>query len=196
MDIAEVNQQPWLEESGQWLENVYQTHLVLASGKVVLQLNGHFQAGLRVWPLFSRCFALRHVAVGARSASGRWRTSTPTTAHWTSSRRRRTSSESFTRLPRGSFYSYCHKSQSVLIQQNNVYKSSMQKLKLGQAWARARRSYLNHGLVPIRSSCMEMCQNSIWYGLFSVLLQNKIAFKIKQVVAAQWQGAYLVIWRS
>ena len=27
----------WLAESGQWLENVDQTHLVLASGKPVLQ---------------------------------------------------------------------------------------------------------------------------------------------------------------
>ena len=34
---AEVTQQRWLEESGQWLENVHQTHLVLASGKPVLQ---------------------------------------------------------------------------------------------------------------------------------------------------------------
>ena len=33
-DIAEVNQRHWLEESGQWLENV---DLVLASGKQVLQ---------------------------------------------------------------------------------------------------------------------------------------------------------------
>ena len=29
--VAEVNQQRCLEESGQWLENVDQTHLVLAS---------------------------------------------------------------------------------------------------------------------------------------------------------------------
>ena len=34
--IVEVNQQRWLEESGQWLENVYRTNLVLASGKPVL----------------------------------------------------------------------------------------------------------------------------------------------------------------
>ena len=34
IDVAEVNQQRWLEESGQWLENV---DLVLASGKPVLQ---------------------------------------------------------------------------------------------------------------------------------------------------------------
>ena len=27
----------WLEESGQWLENVDQTHLILVSGKLVLQ---------------------------------------------------------------------------------------------------------------------------------------------------------------
>ena len=37
INLAEVNQQCWLEESGQWLENVDQTHLVLASGKPVLQ---------------------------------------------------------------------------------------------------------------------------------------------------------------
>ena len=36
IDIAEVNQWRWLEESGQWLENVDRTHLVLASGKPVL----------------------------------------------------------------------------------------------------------------------------------------------------------------
>ena len=37
MDVAEVDQRRWLEESRQWLENVDQTHLVLASGKRVLQ---------------------------------------------------------------------------------------------------------------------------------------------------------------
>ena len=37
MDVAEVNQWLWLEESGQLFENVDQTHLVLASGKQVLQ---------------------------------------------------------------------------------------------------------------------------------------------------------------
>ena len=37
IDIAEVNQQRWLEESGQWLENVDQTHLVQARGKPVQQ---------------------------------------------------------------------------------------------------------------------------------------------------------------
>ena len=36
-DVAEVNQQPCLKESGQWLENVDRTHLGLASGKLVLQ---------------------------------------------------------------------------------------------------------------------------------------------------------------
>ena len=35
--VAEVYQPHCLEESGQWLENVDQTHLVLASGKLVLQ---------------------------------------------------------------------------------------------------------------------------------------------------------------
>ena len=35
--VAEVDQQRWLEESGQWLEIVDRTHLVLASGKPVLQ---------------------------------------------------------------------------------------------------------------------------------------------------------------
>ena len=33
-DVAEVNQLRWLQESGQWLENV---DLVWASGKLVLQ---------------------------------------------------------------------------------------------------------------------------------------------------------------
>ena len=37
IDVAEVNQQHWIEERGQWLENVDRTHLVLASGKPVLQ---------------------------------------------------------------------------------------------------------------------------------------------------------------
>ena len=35
--VADVNQQRWFEKSGQWLENVDWTHLVLASGKPVLQ---------------------------------------------------------------------------------------------------------------------------------------------------------------
>ena len=37
IDVAEVNQWRWLEDSRQWLDNVDQTHLVLASGKQVLQ---------------------------------------------------------------------------------------------------------------------------------------------------------------
>ena len=37
VNVAEVNQWRCLEESGQWLEDVAQTHLVLASGKLVLQ---------------------------------------------------------------------------------------------------------------------------------------------------------------
>ena len=36
-DVAEVNQQQCLEESGQWLENVDRTHLALVNGKRVLQ---------------------------------------------------------------------------------------------------------------------------------------------------------------
>ena len=39
INVAEVNQQRRLRESGQWLENVDQTHLVLACGKPVLQKN-------------------------------------------------------------------------------------------------------------------------------------------------------------
>ena len=35
MDVAEVYQ--WLEESGEWLEIIDRTHLVLASGKPVLR---------------------------------------------------------------------------------------------------------------------------------------------------------------
>ena len=35
MDVAEVNQRCWLEESEQWLETVDQTHLALTSGKPV-----------------------------------------------------------------------------------------------------------------------------------------------------------------
>ena len=37
INVAEVNQRCWFEESGQWLENVDQTHLVLVSGKPVLK---------------------------------------------------------------------------------------------------------------------------------------------------------------
>ena len=37
VDVAEVNQQCCLEESVQWLENLDQTHIVPASGKLVLQ---------------------------------------------------------------------------------------------------------------------------------------------------------------
>ena len=37
INIAEVNQWRWLVESGHWLENIDRTHLVLASGKPVLQ---------------------------------------------------------------------------------------------------------------------------------------------------------------
>ena len=37
IDVHKVNQRHWLEESGHWLENVGQVHLVLARGKRVLQ---------------------------------------------------------------------------------------------------------------------------------------------------------------
>ena len=37
VDAADVNQWRCLELSGQWLENVDRSHLVLASGKVALQ---------------------------------------------------------------------------------------------------------------------------------------------------------------
>ena len=37
VDVAEVNKWPCLEKSRQWVENVDQTLLVLASGKLVLQ---------------------------------------------------------------------------------------------------------------------------------------------------------------
>ena len=37
INVAEVNRRRCLEESGQWLENVDQTHLLLASEKPVLQ---------------------------------------------------------------------------------------------------------------------------------------------------------------
>ena len=35
--VAEINNRRCLDESGQWLENVDRTNLVLASGKLVLQ---------------------------------------------------------------------------------------------------------------------------------------------------------------
>ena len=37
VDVVEVIEQCWLEESEQWFENVDQTHRVLASGKLELQ---------------------------------------------------------------------------------------------------------------------------------------------------------------
>ena len=37
IDVTEVNQWHWLEKSGHGLENVDKIHLVLASGKPVLQ---------------------------------------------------------------------------------------------------------------------------------------------------------------
>ena len=37
VDVAGVNQWCWLKASGQWLVNVDQTHLELASDKLVLQ---------------------------------------------------------------------------------------------------------------------------------------------------------------
>ena len=37
VNLAEVNQWPYLEESAQSIENVVRTHLVPASGKLVLQ---------------------------------------------------------------------------------------------------------------------------------------------------------------
>ena len=35
--VVEIYGSRWFEESGEWLENVDQTHLVLASGKLELQ---------------------------------------------------------------------------------------------------------------------------------------------------------------
>ena len=46
IDVVEVNQWRWLDESGQWLENVDRTHLVLPSGEPVLQKS--FQVVLSV----------------------------------------------------------------------------------------------------------------------------------------------------
>ena len=37
LNVAEGNQWRWWEESGQWLENVDQTHLFMAAGKPLLQ---------------------------------------------------------------------------------------------------------------------------------------------------------------
>ena len=36
-DVAEIYRRGWFEESEQWLENIDKTHLVLASGKLLLQ---------------------------------------------------------------------------------------------------------------------------------------------------------------
>ena len=46
VSVAEFNQWRCLEESGQWLENVNRTHLVLACGKIVLQKNALYPSGL------------------------------------------------------------------------------------------------------------------------------------------------------
>ena len=43
IDVAEVNQPRWLEKNGQWLENVDQNHLVLASGKPIKQKTSMFE---------------------------------------------------------------------------------------------------------------------------------------------------------
>ena len=37
VDVVEINQRRSLEESDQWLENVYRTYLALPSGMCVLQ---------------------------------------------------------------------------------------------------------------------------------------------------------------
>ena len=37
VDLVEVNQRGCIEESGQWHDNINRTHLVMASGKLVLQ---------------------------------------------------------------------------------------------------------------------------------------------------------------
>ena len=42
MDVAEVNQQRWFEESGQWLKNVDGTHLVLARSNPSTAKSGWF----------------------------------------------------------------------------------------------------------------------------------------------------------
>ena len=36
-DVAEIFRRRWLEKSGQMVQNVFHTHLVLASGKLLLQ---------------------------------------------------------------------------------------------------------------------------------------------------------------
>ena len=48
-DIDEIYRQRWLNESGQRLENIDQTHIVLASGKLVLQ-----KASCQFWNLSTR----------------------------------------------------------------------------------------------------------------------------------------------
>ena len=45
-DLAEVSQRHWFEESAQRLENVDQSHLVLSSGKLVLQKDAMLKRGL------------------------------------------------------------------------------------------------------------------------------------------------------
>ena len=40
INVAEVNQRDWFEESGQWLENVDRTHLVVATKNLVVATSG------------------------------------------------------------------------------------------------------------------------------------------------------------
>ena len=54
IDAAEVNQR-WLEKSGHLLENVDQTHLVLASGKPELQKRCCLYKGSSYELYYSKC---------------------------------------------------------------------------------------------------------------------------------------------
>ena len=47
IDVAEVDQQRFLEGSWQWLENVVQNHQVLASGQLLLQKDSRILGLLR-----------------------------------------------------------------------------------------------------------------------------------------------------
>ena len=72
VDVAEVMKWSWPEESEQWLENVGQTHLGLASGKLVLQNMFLLKIFLRREPCPGQvygCELKKHIKLGSSQAA-------------------------------------------------------------------------------------------------------------------------------
>ena len=86
-DVAEIYWRPSLEASGQRLDNVNQTHLVLASGKLVLQKNTQTLRCLltvtKSWISFSIEFSQGSTFFRKNRSSTRDRTN-PSRFDWTS----------------------------------------------------------------------------------------------------------------